>query len=225
VKQHETPLGRFWVENDGDLFGILHEQREGSAHLYERGSVGIRPGDVVIDGGSHIGVITRLAQIRGAACVVAFEVESKILPCFEQTFARELEEGRVRLIKAALWDTETSLHFAGSRGGFHAVNTGVNDEMPHTWLSTTTIDKTVCKLGLPRVDFIKLDLEGAERKALRGAEMTLLLWKPRLAICTYHLPDDPEVLEGIVREIRPDYIIEHGPKPAPGESGGIMFCH
>jgi hypothetical protein len=37
----------------------------------------------------------------------------------------------------------------------------------------TTIDKLVAELKLPKVDFIKMDIEGAEVKALNGARETI----------------------------------------------------
>ncbi|MDF2530903.1 MAG: methyltransferase FkbM family [Clostridia bacterium] len=32
---------------------------------------------------------------------------------------------------------------------------------------------------------------------------------PKLAICTYHLPDDKEVLERLILEVNPNYQIIH----------------
>ncbi|GHT02537.1 hypothetical protein AGMMS50276_32490 [Synergistales bacterium] len=61
--------------------------------------------------------------------------------------------------------------------------------------------------GLTRVDFIKADIEGYERYMLKGAAKTLKKFAPKLAICTYHLPDDPEVLAGIIKEENPAYNI------------------
>ncbi len=44
--------------------------------------------------------------------------------------------------------------------------------------------------GIGRRDFIKLDVEGFELKALKGAAATLKLYRPRLAVSLYHKPED-----------------------------------
>jgi Methyltransferase FkbM domain len=60
-------------------------------------------------------------------------------------------------------------------------------------------------LKLPGVDFIKMDIEGAERHALAGASRLLATYKPRLAICIYHGPDDPEVVPRVIRAANGTY--------------------
>jgi hypothetical protein len=67
------------------------------------------------------------------------------------------------------------------------------------------LDTFVKEAGLARVDFIKADIEGAERDMLRGAAATLRDFAPKLALCTYHLLDDPEVLEHLILEANPRY--------------------
>ena len=47
-----------------------------------------------------------------------------------------------------------------------------------------------------------------ERDALMGARNVIFKFKPKLSVCTYHLPDDPIVLPKIIKKIRNDYTIE-----------------
>jgi hypothetical protein len=58
----------------------------------------------------------------------------------------------------------------------------------------TTIDEFCQQQRLDKVDFIKADVEGGEVGLLRGAEKTLLKYKPRLAFAAYHNPDDANLL-------------------------------
>jgi hypothetical protein len=62
-------------------------------------------------------------------------------------------------------------------------------------------------LKLPRVDFIKMDIEGAEQKALHGARQVLIRYQPRLAISSYHLKGDPAAICSIVWQAHPDYLV------------------
>jgi hypothetical protein len=70
----------------------------------------------------------------------------------------------------------------------------------------TTIDQLVNDLSLERVDFIKMDIEGSEQRAILGAKNTIARFKPRLAIAANHL--DPERIPALVREIWPEYQVE-----------------
>lgn len=56
--------------------------------------------------------------------------------------------------------------------------------------TTTSIDDFVIKNNLDQVDFIKMDIEGAELFALRGASETIKKFKPKLAIAIYHSMED-----------------------------------
>jgi len=67
------------------------------------------------------------------------------------------------------------------------------------------IDTIVEELGLEKVDFIKMDIEGAEIDALLGAEQTIKRFKPKLAICTYHRPTDSEEIKKIILSYNSDY--------------------
>lgn len=72
-----------------------------------------------------------------------------------------------------------------------------------------TIDEFAKQNNIQKIDFIKADIEGAERRMLTGATHVLKTMAPKLSICTYHLPDDKKILEEIVLDANPNYIIEH----------------
>ena len=74
-------------------------------------------------------------------------------------------------------------------------------------VETISIDDFVRENNLPRVDFIKADIEGFERYMLAGAQETLKNFVPKLALCTYHLPDDPEVMAALIKKANPKYNI------------------
>jgi FkbM family methyltransferase len=57
-------------------------------------------------------------------------------------------------------------------------------------ITSLSIDDLVKKKQLTNVNFIKLDIEGAELKGLQGAEQTLKTFKPKLAISAYHKKED-----------------------------------
>jgi len=214
---YATPLGFFWgkAEHGSELEAVMREQSTGHPHEYERGTVLIGRGDVVVDGGAHLGVFTRIAVLRGASRVVAFEPQPDLVTCFRRTFAKEIASGQVTMVAKGVWEKAGTLAFDGAGLGFHAVDaqksvtTTAGRLMP-----VTTIDATVVALGLERVDFIKMDIEGAERQALRGARRTLARWKPSLSICAYHRPDDAQAIPAVVRGARPDYHVLGAPGPA-----------
>ena len=56
-----------------------------------------------------------------------------------------------------------------------------------------------------RVDFIKLDIEGAEQDAIDGAKESIKKYKPILAICVYHKAEDWYVIPQKILDIEPDY--------------------
>lgn len=53
--------------------------------------------------------------------------------------------------------------------------------------------------------FIKMDIEGSELNALKGAEKTIRRNKPKLAICIYHSNEDMIRLAEYIHELNPEY--------------------
>jgi len=64
---------------------------------------------------------------------------------------------------------------------------------------------TIDNIVKEKVDFIKLDIEGAEQDAIDGAKETIVKYKPILAICIYHKAEDWYKIPQKVLEIENDY--------------------
>ena len=187
----QTPLGTFWgTERDGRELDLLMLEQAGG-DIYEQRSVSVREDDVVIDVGAHLGTFTRIALMRGAGRVIAVEPDPVNAACFARTFAPEIAAGRVTLVAAAAWHSPGSLTFErGSASQTGRVSDSEGDRA--VTVRAVTLDQIVEQSKVDRVDFIKMDIEGAERHALAGARRLLSAYKPRLAICIYHAADDPE---------------------------------
>jgi FkbM family methyltransferase len=164
--------------------------------------VTVKPGDTVIDVGAWIGDFSAYAASKGAK-VYAFEPVEETFEVLRQTSA--LNNGLIYPIKKGLGDKECEIEIS-----LHDDNSGSNSiiskaEGNKEKICIITLDQFAEENKLERVDFIKADIEGAERDLLRGATNVLKTFAPKLALCTYHLPDDPEVLEQIIKEANPAY--------------------
>ena len=69
------------------------------------------------------------------------------------------------------------------------------------------IDSYVLEKNLKKVDFIKMDIEGSELSALRGASNSITKWKPKMAICLYHKLEDLWQIPQYIKSLRGDYEI------------------
>jgi FkbM family methyltransferase len=201
----KTPYGTYWIV-EGNIDTTCRLLAEQVVDIYRvHSSMGIRKGDIVLDCGAHFGVFVRNALDSGAELVVAIEVAPENIEALRRTFSAEITEGRVIVYPKGVWDKEDELILEreDQTWGHHVVEGEADDT--RTRVPLTTIDKIVAELELPRVDFIKMDIEGAERKALAGATATLAEFRPRMAIASYHGADDLDVLPAVVLAAQPEY--------------------
>jgi len=208
----QTPHGGFWAPASTMVPFLLSEQLN---RFYGDGPRRVRKGDVVLDCGANIGAYTWEALSAGARLVVAIEPSERNVECLRRNFARQIEDGRVIVYPKGVWDKDDTLTFHvfenSALDSIVMVTRPEEQKQSHTVsIPVTTIDHIVRELKLEKVDFIKMDIEGAERNALRGARETLLRDRPRMSLATENLPDDPQVIPDTVKQIRPDYSQECG---------------
>jgi FkbM family methyltransferase len=190
-------MREFWVLGAFDKMNAL-AFAEQAALQYWHPSVHFQPGDIVLDVGADYGSVTFEALRAGAQKVIAIEIAPEKWPCLERTFAKEISEGRVVVVREGAWDSESTLELGGDSV---VLERGSQKQR----VRVTTIDQMVLELRLPRVDFITMDIEGAEKAALRGAVNTLRKFRPRMAIASEHLPDDTVAIPRTVHAMVPDY--------------------
>lgn len=203
-----TPRGDFWVPAGTQPITLPY-----LLSMVDRGVyAGVRPGDVVLDAGAHVGVFTRAALNAGASLVVAIEPAPLNAACLRRTFASAIDAGRVIVYPQGLWNHNGSATLQVDeydpalnsmvlplQGRVHAINVNV-----------VTLDHLVRELDLETVSFLKLNIEGAEQQALLGGLTTLAKYRPRIAVVPYHLEGDLEEIQHLVRSASPQYDMRAG---------------
>jgi FkbM family methyltransferase len=220
LEQWQTPKGTFWVEKES-RYGLPFHLAEQQLRIYGNQNHWIQPGDVVLDCGANIGVFTREALNAGASKVIAIEPAPENLECLRRNLAPEIAAGKVIVYPKGVWDKDDWLqlhiHHDNAAADSFVIQSGKSTETAEK-LPLTTIDKMVAELKLDRVDFIKMDIEGAEPKALVGGKATLAKYHPKLSISVYHAPDHPETVPRLIRDAWPGYAMECGPCAVVGNA-------
>ena len=205
----QTPAGEFWVPGSDDaILPILLAQS--NRRIYGGRRWGVRPGDIVLDCGAYVGTYTRWALAGGAKLVVAIEPSPDSVECLRRNLAKEIAGGKVIIYPKGVWDSEGTLPLF-----VNPDNTAGNSFLPGgkelPGIPVTTIDKLVRELKLPRVDFIKADVKGATERMMRGGSDAIALYRPRLALSTEEVEDDPYRIAVLAKKIQPAYEVKCGP--------------
>lgn len=212
LEHYQTPRGLFWAPK-GSRFIVPFNLAEQEVRIYGRAPQGVRKGDIVLDCGANIGTFARYALDDGAAKVIAIEPAPDNIECLRRNFPAEIAAGRLVLVPKGVWDKDDTLELRVDPENQAADSFVIERKgaIVTARVPLTTIDRIVAELGLPRVDFIKMDIEGAEVNALRGAKATIARHHPRLALSAYHRPTDPVQIPAAVNSAWNGYRIECGP--------------
>lgn len=122
---------------------------------------------------------------------------------------QKLYPENLHIIEKGLSDKEENVTFYESDDCALSSIDMPRGKVNETVIEVTTIDALVENGIIEKVDYIKADIEGAERDMLRGAVNTLRRFAPKLSICTYHYPEDKELLTSIIKEANPNYVVEY----------------
>ncbi len=176
VECHE---GRFSVFSNDAIADRLKKSGWWERHFSQVCQL-IREASVAIDGGSNFGynAVVMARRVGPSGRVICFEPQKIMYERLKENFPLNgLANGDLRM--QALWDTNCSLKIPSLIcDGADLVNYGgvkVGDGMP---CEGVTIDS----LRLRKLDFLKLDLEGEEARAIRGGMGTIRRFRPVMHI-------------------------------------------
>ncbi len=155
--------------------------------------------DIIIDVGAYAGdTALYFSQFIGKTGIIyAFEPLEENYNLLEKNIKSNALEGKIVPIKKGIGNSNDPISMAGSDAGAfinYEANVGFKIDM-------VTIDKFVKDYNVNKINFIKMDIEGSELVAIKGAENTIKKFKPKLAISIYHrgkdIIDIPEYLLSI----------------------------
>jgi FkbM family methyltransferase len=143
--------------------------------------------EVVIEGGTFWGIFTNTLalQVGSGGRVLAFEPDSI---SFNRTLHNLRLNGNpdhVEVFSKGLWNCESDIGFC-ERGALGSSAFWDGPGGHRVKIRTTTLDREVFDRKLPRVDYVKMNIEGAEIKALEGADGMIRCFKPHFAISSDH---------------------------------------
>lgn len=155
-------------------------------------------GEVFVDGGCYdFETSKKLMEYCKVKKIFAFEPDRFNIEKIKDGMYKCACEDVV-LVKKGLWDKTETLFFSASGDIMsHVVNTEEGSEI----IEAVALDEIIHE----KVTFIKMDIEGAEMKALEGAKNLIVNYKPKLAICIYHRPEDTIDIPTYIKELVPEY--------------------
>jgi FkbM family methyltransferase len=149
-------------------------------------------GDIVIDAGGCWGdtALYFADKVGPEGKVFSFEFIPNNISLFNLNVnLNPLHEKRITLITQPISNQSNQKIYYKDEGPASRIELSPFDNQ--TGITTTlSIDDFVSKYNIERIDFIKMDIEGAEQNALLGAIESIKKFKPKLAIAIYHSMDD-----------------------------------
>lgn len=168
---------------------------------YQHPIVCSAPGDVVIDGGAYTGdsIWKFSSKMQNRGTIYCFEPDEKNVKKLTKIVSRLGPSHQV--VQKGLWEHDASLSFSSGKGS----SSQISEKTQGAKIDVTSIDQFVTQNNIQKVGVIKLDIEGAEKEAIRGAINTIKKFKPKLMLSIYHKSEDLLAIPQMINEIEPGY--------------------
>jgi FkbM family methyltransferase len=168
---------------------------------YRHPQVEMPEGGVCLDCGACCGDAAVWALGRGAGHVYAFEPSPEMQIYLERNIERH-GKGRITMIPYGIAEKSGRLDMAPTEDS--NLMAGKMTEGGEGRITVVSLDDWTKENGITP-DFIKMDLEGYETKALRGARRIITERRPLMAVSLYHDLKDFWEVPLILKEMVPEY--------------------
>ena len=184
-----------------DAGNVIYQLTEGAIYFDLEQMTPQAAREFFVDAGCFDGFTTKVffRWCKNEGYAYCFEPDHENIVTVQRTLSNAA--GKYELIEKALWSKTTTLSM-DAKGNF-ATSVALpnrNDNLPR--VEAAALDDL---LGDQEVTFIKMDIEGAEAEALRGAREIITEQKPKLAISIYHKPEDILVIPQLILEYNSNY--------------------
>jgi len=129
--------------------------------------------------------------------IFAFEMDEINFNALRENVRKMPEQDRIKIFNLGIWDRECDITYSTE-----SADSSIGEGAAHGHV--VTLDDA---LKNEKVTFIKMDIEGAEPQALRGAQNIIRTQKPKLAICIYHDFKHLWEIPLYIKELVPEYKI------------------
>ena len=133
----------------------------------------VKQDDVVVDAGGYPGEFAVYAARKASRVIVLEPVEENAEILIQNIKLNDLDN--VKVIQKELWSSEGRVPFSN----VGLLNSAVEPDGPHEVVATT-LDAVVREHSLERLDFVKMDVEGAELQVLKGSTKVMEMYQPFL---------------------------------------------
>ena len=164
--------------------------------IYER-EYKIKPGDVVLDVGAHIGSFTLKAakEVGAEGRVVSFEPSSENFKLLTLNVgSNHYTNAKVFNVAVGSEPGTAKLHLGNRRGTNSLLSDASEEQIGIEKVDIRTLDSVADELKLNKVNFMKIDVEGFELEVLKGARNILSSSHPSIAMETHDFgPSEEEI--------------------------------
>ncbi len=192
-KESYVNILNFKISGKTDYLFECHSEK---SEVYEK-LIPLGEKEVIVDLGAYDGDTIRefLSATKGRyEKIYALEPDAKN---FRKLSKKTEGMSNIELFNIGAWSKKET-QFFDTKGGRNSRRSDSGMAVNFNSVDNLISDK---------VTLIKMDIEGAELQALKGAENTIKAYRPKLYVCAYHRNEDMFAIPFKIRELCSDYHI------------------